>query len=443
MPSPITWLQAWSDQHGGDLVRDVFREAFGEPAPPVWAAPGRVNLIGEHTDYNAGLCLPMALPHRTFAAVRPRADGLIRLVSAQQPGAIWSGQLAQLAPGRVDGWAGYAAGVAWALAKAGHEMTGFEAAIDSCVPLGAGLSSSAALESAIAVALDELCGLGLVTSDDGRAQLAAACVCAENEIAGAPTGGMDQAASLRSPAGHALLLDFRHGLDPLRMATPLPLDLTAADRALLVIDTRAPHRLVDGQYAARRLACEEAARVLGRPTLREVADELAGADGALGVGGAGAGGPEPSGGGISVDSRNTGDAGALEAVLAALPDEVTRRRVRHVITEIDRVRQVADQLRRGAIDEIGPIFDESHRSLRDDYEVSCPELDLAVGTAREAGALGARMTGGGFGGSAIALLPTAEAPAVAEAVRDAFSRARFAAPAFLTAVPSAPAGRAD
>jgi galactokinase len=396
---------AWSRDEGAARVRALFGAAFTDSPDGVWSAPGRVNLIGEHTDYNGGLCLPIALPHRTFVALRARSDDTIRLVSAQEASSVVTVSLASVAPGAPSGWASYVAGVAWALREAGLVVRGFDAAVDSCVPYGAGLSSSAALESAFAVAFDAVFGLGLASDDAGRARLAAACVRAENEIAGAPTGGLDQASSLRCQAGHALLLDCRDG-----SVEQVPFDLAAAGLALLVVDTKAEHALVDGQYAARRATCEQAALLLGAPTLREVADAP--------------------------------DAGA--AALAALDDgtadgAVRVRRVRHVLGEIGRVREFVGLLRAGRTDEVGPAMDASHASLRDDYEVSCRELDLVVATARAAGALGARMTGGGFGGSAIALVRAGTEASVAAAVAAAFDEAGLRAPEFLLALPSDPA----
>jgi galactokinase len=386
-------LLAWSDAEGAARAGALFTAAFGAPPDGVWASPGRVNLIGEHVDYNGGLCLPMALPHRTFAAVRRRDDDVVRLVSSLAPDEAWAGTLGGIVPGLVGGWVGYAGGPAWALAQAGHALGGFDAAIDSCVPLGSGLSSSAAVECAVALALDELFVLGLAGSDEGRAALAAACVRAENEVAGAPTGGMDQAASLRATAGHALLLDtVDHSV------AQVPFDLTTAGLALLVIDTRAEHALVDGQYAARRAACHAAAARLGVATLREVTD--------------------------------------LDAALAALPDPVEQMRVRHVVTEIARVEQFVALVGEGRVREVGPLMDASHESLRVDYEVSCDELDVAVAAARAAGALGARMTGGGFGGSAIALVEAGRADAVAAEVAQAFAERGWRPPGILLASPS-------
>ncbi len=399
-------LPAWTDDDGARRARDLLTRTFGPGEAGVWAAPGRVNLIGEHTDYNAGLCLPVALPHRTCVAARPRTDRTVRLVSAQEPGTHRI-DLDDVRPGAVTGWAAYVVGVAWALVAEGlapaDRARGFDVAVDSCEPYGAGLSSSAALECAAAIALDDLWDLGLAGDDTGRARLAAACVRAENEVAGAPTGGMDQSASLRSRAGHALLLDFRDG-----GARHVPVALAAAGLDLLVVDTRAPHALVDGQYAARRQSCDTAARRLGVASLREVDD--------------------------------------LGAALAALDDPVSRRRVRHVVTEVERVARfvavldagppTADRLR-----ELGDLMAASHASLRDDYEVSCPELDLAVDTAVAAGAHGARMTGGGFGGSAIALVDAGDARRVAAAVTGAFAAAGFTEPAFLLAPAGGPAAR--
>ncbi len=392
-------MAAWTDAQGASRATALFRAAFGAAPDGVWASPGRVNLIGEHVDYNGGLCLPMALPHRTFAAVRRRDDQVVRLVSALAPEDVWTGTVEGIAPGLVSSWVAYAGGPAWSLAQDGHTLGGFDAAIDSCVPLGAGLSSSAAIECAVALALDELLGLGLAAAGDtGRAQLAAVCVRAENEVAGAPTGGMDQAASLRTTAGHALLLDT---LD--HSVAQVPFHLAEAGLELLVIDTRAPHALVDGQYAARRAACHSAAARLGVGTLREVTD--------------------------------------LGAALAALPDPVERMRVRHVVTEIDRVRQFVDLVGDDRVREVGPLMDASHESLRVDYEVSCDELDVAVGAARSAGALGARMTGGGFGGSAIALIGADAATEVSRAVTDAFHDRGWPEPGFLIAVAGPAGGR--
>lgn len=393
------WHRAWSPGHGAAAARAAFRDAFGGRPDGVWAAPGRVNLVGEHVDYNGGPCLPIALGHRTFVALRRRSDETVRLVSdASAP--TWSGSVRDLVPGSVSGWAGYAAAAVWALAADGLAVPGFDAAVASCVPIGAGLSSSAALEAAVALGLDEVLGLGWAATDEGRARLAAACVRGENDLAGAPTGGMDQAAALRARAGHALFFDGATG-----DVRHLPLELDGAGLALLVVDTRVEHRLADGQYAARRAACEQAARTLGVASLAEVVD--------------------------------------LAAAGVRLPEEIQRRRVRHVVTEIARVRRVVSLIEAGDLAAIGPVLEDSHASLRDDYAVSCPELDLAVTAARHAGAHGARMTGGGFGGCAVALVPARGVDRIAHEVDEEFRTAGFAAPAFLVADPSPAGGRVD
>lgn len=403
------WLEAWPVEEGARRVDELFTSSFDGSPEGVWSAPGRVNLIGEHTDYNAGLCLPTALPHRTFIALRPREDDRVRLVSAQAEG-VWEANLSEIAPG-TSGWGAYVAGVAWALAEAGHKVGGFDAAVDSCVPFGAGLSSSAALEASVAVALDAVAGLGLAASDAGRTELVAATRRAENEIAGAPTGGLDQSASLRCREGYALLLDFRPGLSALESGVPVPFDLDTAGLTLLVVDTKAEHSHVDGEYGARRATCEQAAKLLGLDSLREIAPAL---------------------GGMGIDR-------ALAELEPHDADGVLRRRVRHVVSETDRTARFANLVREGRAADVGPFMLASHVSLRDDYEVSCRELDLVVDTAMATGALGARMTGGGFGGSAIALVNRADVDAVAQAVADAFADAGLTAPAFLLAPPSAPA----
>ena len=382
-------------------VAAAFRETHGSDPAGVWSAPGRVNLIGEHVDYTGGLCLPLALPHRTFVALRPRTDGVVRVRSVQA-GAGFEGPLHEVGPGSPQGWSAYVAGVPWAMWERGLTGSaisgGFDAVVDGHVPLGSGLSSSAALECAVAVALAELAGLPL--DDAGRAVLAGACVQAENEVAGAPTGGMDQAASLRCTEGGGILLDTRDDT-----VQQVPLDLAAAGLALLVMDTRAEHSHAGGEYGARRASVERACEVLGVATLREV------------------------------------DPAHLDEALARLGDDELRRRVRHVVTEIDRVRRTAELLRAGREREVAGLLDASHESLRHDYEVSCRELDLAVDTARGAGALAARMTGGGFGGSAIALVEVDAVPPVARAVAGAFADAGLRAPQFLTALPSQGAAR--
>ncbi len=378
---------------------ELFRDTFDAPPAGVWSAPGRVNLIGEHTDYNAGLCLPIALPQRTFAAVRRREDDLVRIVSAQGDGVV-EVALDDVAPGRPGGWAAYVAGVPWALRRAGYAVSGLDVAVDGRVPLGAGLSSSAALECAVGAAASDLGDLGLLADTRGRAALAAACVDAENTIALAPTGGMDQSASLLATPGHALLLDCRD-----QHTEQVPFDLETAGLSLLVVDTRAEHALVDGQYAERRESCERAAAELGVETLREV------------------------------------DPDALDQSLGALSSDLLRRRTRHVVTEIARVVAARKALARNDFEALGSLFLESHASMRDDFEISVAELDTAVEATVEAGALGARMTGGGFGGSAIALLPGDRVDAATAAVEAAFTARGFRAPRCFAVTASAGATR--
>ena len=380
-------------------VAQAFAEAFGPAPSGVWSAPGRVNLIGEHTDYNAGLCLPIALPQRTYAAVSLRSDHRLRLRSLQSP-QQYDLELDEVSAGTPRGWGAYAAGVLWALREAGHQVGGIDLMVDGQVPVGAGLSSSAALECAVAAAASELMGLDLMADDTSRAALAACCVNAENTIAGAPTGGMDQSAALRSQPGHALLLDCRDG-----SIAQVPFDLGAHGLSLLVMDTRAEHALVDGQYAQRRTSCQEAAGQLGVSSLREVAYA------------------------------------ELDAALDRLPDRVVRARTRHVVTEIERVRQTVTLLRAGRLAEVGPLFNASHASMRDDFEISCTELDIAVGAATANGALGARMTGGGFGGSAIALVPAELTAGVTVAVAKAFADRGFGTPDCFTVTAGEPARR--
>ena len=373
-----------------DDLASGFDDLHGRPPGGVFAAPGRVNLIGEHVDYNGGLCLPMALPHATYAAVAGRDDDTVTVTSRQQDDAF-TGRLDALGPGDVSGWSAYAAGVLWALREDGWQLPGMDIVVDSRVPVGAGLSSSAAIECAVALGASGLAGV--TVDDEVRARLVRACMRAEEEVAGAPTGGMDQTISLFGQRESALLLDCRDW-----SRSQVAWDPAAEGLTLLIVDTKAAHTLSDGGYAARRRDCETAAGLLGVELLRDVEDR----------------------------------AEALES----LDDDRIRRRVRHVFTEIDRVIRTVDLLEGGDLPAVGPLFTASHESLRDEYEVSCAELDVVVDTALARGALGARMTGGGFGGSAIALLPTDAVEHVGEGVEAAFADRGWQAPGFLTALPS-------
>jgi galactokinase len=354
-----------------------------------WLAPGRLNLIGEHTDYNDGFVLPLALPYATRATVARRDDGRLAMRSAQQGAA--EATVAQLAPGAVDGWAAYVAGVVWALREDGHDVAGgFDVAVDGDVPDGAGLSSSAALECSVAAGLAELLELDL-----DRTRLARLAQRAENEFVGVPSGVMDQMASMLCTDAHVLFLDCRS------LATEqVPLDLAAAGLAILGVDSRAPHQLTDGAYADRRRACERAARTLGVPALRD----------------------------------------ATEADLARLDGEQLRR-ARHVVTEDARVLATVEALHAGRIAEIGPLLSASHASMRDDFEITVPRIDLIAATAQEAGALGARMTGGGFGGCVLALAAEDRVDAIRAAITAAYDGAGYGQPGFFPALPSAGARR--
>jgi galactokinase len=364
-----------------------FTEIFGSTPAGAWAAPGRVNLIGEHTDYNDGFVLPFALPQRTTVEAS-LVDGSLWTVWSAQTGETVSFGPDDLVPGRIGGWAGYVAGIVWALRRSGLHSGAARLAVDSDVPVGAGLSSSAALECAVLTALVELDGLDLPVRD--RPRLAQA---AENGYVGMPCGIMDQSASTLCRGGYALFQDCRS-----LALEHIPFDLAADGLTVLVIDTRAPHRHTDNEYAVRRRTCEKAAELLGLPALRDVTD--------------------------------------LDAALDALPDEVMRRRVRHVVTENQRVLDTVALLRAGEVRQAGPLLTASHASMRDDYEITVPEVDTAVSAALDAGAHGARMTGGGFGGCVLALVDTPAADAVAAAVADAFAAGGFTAPAWFAAVPS-------
>jgi galactokinase len=450
-----------------------FRDCYGSDPAGVWHAPGRVNLIGEHTDYNEGYVLPFALAQGVRAAAGRRDDGVLELCSRQAPGApvrvevgsltpggvpedaapadllrltpgavpedaapadllrltpgavpedaapadllrltpgavpedaapadllrltpgtvpedAAPADLLRLTPGAVPGWAGYAAGVAWSLREAGYAVGGARVAIDADLPQGAGLASSAALECAIAVALTGLYRVAIAPSE-----LARLARRAENDFVGVPTGIMDQSASLECTRGHALLLDCRS------LATAqVPLDLAAAGAELLVLDTRARHEHAGGSYTSRRRACEQAAALLGVPALRDVTDLVQ---------------------------------------LDRLPDPVLRRRARHVVADNQRVLEVTGLLRSGDVAEVGPLLTESHRSLRDDFEISWPQADVAVDAATAAGALGARMMGGGFGGSVIVLVPAGRAARVVAAVGAEYGRRNWPAPALVPAAAEA------
>ncbi|HKP07077.1 MAG TPA: galactokinase [Microbacterium sp.] len=383
------------------IARALFAARFGADPLGTWSAPGRVNLIGEHTDYNDGFVLPFAIQHRTHVALGPRADGVFRVrVASTFDDAtveVALGELDALFPSQRDDvpeWARYPLGVAWALLAASgtdpSTVTGVDLAFASDVPVGAGLSSSAAIEGATAVALADTWGIDL-----DRVALAKVGRRAENEAVGAPTGIMDQMASLLGRADSAIFLDCR-SLE----AQVIDLGFADAGLELVVIDTGVKHSHATGGYGERRAACERGAAALGVPALRDV----------------------------SVDDLPR---------LAGLVDDVTFRRVRHVVTENQRVLDTVRTLREQGPTAIGDLLVASHASMRDDFEISVPELDTAVEAALAAGAVGARMTGGGFGGAAIALVAHDLVPAVTDAATAAFAAAGFTAPTIFTVTPSA------
>jgi galactokinase len=374
-------------------VAQAFADSFGAEPDGVWSAPGRVNLIGEHTDYNEGFVLPFAIDRAAAVAIRLREDNTARLVSSYGDSEIVSVDLTTLSRDSMDGWTAYPLGVVWVMGQMGIAIGGFDLFLHSTVPSGAGLSSSAAIECAVATAFNELESAGLSLNE-----LVLVGQRAENEVVGAPTGILDQSASLLSTDGNAVFLDCRT-----QESNLVPLDLAAAELLILVVDTKVTHAHATGGYAARRASCELGAEVLGVKALRDVsAADLAEASGLL--------------------------------------DEETFRRVRHIVTENQRVLDTVEVLDDAGPAAIGALLTASHASMRDDFEISCPELDLAVDTSLAQGALGARMTGGGFGGSAIALIPAATEAEVSTAILEAFASAGFTTPDIF-AVSPAPGAR--
>lgn len=413
---------------------EAFETVYGQAPAGVWAAPGRANLMGEYIDYSGGMCLPFAHQYVTLTAAAPRADGALHARSLQDGDASVdddqprSTGVRAVAPGRIPGWFGYVAGVAWGMNRVAaghseHEATpelaldaGFGAnlLVDSTVPIGAGLASSAALECSVGLALFSLSTGGDDPDERLRRALARACMDAENFIVGANTGGLDQTASLRSHPGEILALDCRD-FD----VTRLPADPALAGLTWVGIDTRAPHRLADGQYSARRAQCEAAARVLGVELLRDALPENPGDDDAAAV--------------LERFDRLVREGAPLDEDPAG-----TRLRLRHSMTEMVRSERIARLLGEPDTDwaHVGRLLTEGHLSMRDDCRVTVLELDLAVAASLAAGAVGAKVVGGGFGGSVLALVPVQEAEAVAGAVHGAFVEAGSRPPLFLTLEPS-------
>ena len=329
-----------------------FAAAFGRQAQMLSIAPGRVNLIGEHTDYNEGFVLPVAIDRTVAVAAAVRDDGEVAVRSLDYGECDeFDSDPERQAQG---GWKNYVRGVIWALEHEGHHPAGTDLAIAGDVPQGAGLSSSAAIEVAVAGAVAAASGLDLPLREIARLARRA-----ESEFAGVPCGIMDQFASAICRADHALLIDCRS-----QVVEHIPLPFAAADAVIVVVDSKVPRRLGDTPYAQRQIECREAARLLGVESLRDA------------------------------------DKAAVEAL-----QEPLRRRARHVIGENERVLAAVDAMRARDLDRFGALMRESHESLRDDFEVSCEELDLLVELASGTdGVLGARLTGAGFGGCAVNLV---------------------------------------
>jgi len=380
-------------------VRAEFHALTGREPEGIWYAPGRVNLIGEHTDYNAGFVLPLAIDRHVLLAASRRSDGVLRVRSLDKGETVEVPDVRELVPAASwkGAWAAYVIGMAWALRDAGYAVGGADIVVGSTLQAGAGLSSSAALECGTGRALTDLHAGALAgtwpSRELSKLDLAQIAQRAENVFVGVPCGLMDQLSSTFGRAGHVLFIDIRK-LD----IRPCPFDLAAAGLALLVIDTRAHHALGESGYPDRRAACERSAAKLGVPALRDV------------------------------------PIGELDAALARLEDPILARRTRHIVTENDRVVRVAEKLETGHPADIAPLLIASHVSMRDDFEISCAELDVAVDAALAGGALGARMTGGGFGGSAIALVSEARTAELEQAVHAAFSARGFTAPQIFRAV---------
>ena len=366
-------------------IEKKFLETFGAEPDLVAAAPGRVNLIGEHIDYSDGFVLPFAIKDRTLVAARKRGDSTVRIASAQRRNKIVTVDISKVKPGLKGEWERYALGVLWALGV----KEGVDLLIDGHVPLGAGLSSSAALECSVATAMNHLFDLGF-----NLEELARLTQKAENQYVGVPCGIMDQSVSLMATQGSALLLDCSD-----LTTKNIPFDVASSGLELLIIDTQAHHALTDGGYAERRASCESVVAKLGITSLRELSMEQL------------------------ENSRG-------------LLTETEFVRARHAVTEMKRVLECVEALSNSDFEKVGQLINQSHASLRDDYTVSCPELDTAVEAALAAGALGSRMVGGGFGGSAIALIQASKTTETIKSVEKAFSSKGFKAPRFFTSLPS-------
>jgi galactokinase len=381
------------DQLRAETIR-LFKDRFSRDPKYIVAAPGRVNVIGEHTDYNGGYVLPMAIERYVIIAAGPSTDsavdGLARIFSAEKGDEARLRIAGQIKPGS-SGWASYVQGVIAGFAARGPSIAPFDAAIRSTVPLGGGLSSSAALEVATATLLEAMLGQQLKPTEK-----ALLCQEAEHKYAGVPCGIMDQFSSTLCRRDHLMLLDCRS-----QDIEHVP--FTAGDISVLITNSNVKHELTGGEYAKRRAQCDSAAKTLGVETLRDACPEQ------------------------------------LESARPRM-DDVSYRRARHVITEIDRTAKAAKSIRDGRWHEVGQLMYASHASLRDDYEVSCPELDRLVEIAHEVGesggVIGSRMTGGGFGGCTVTLVKTTAAPAVIDAIRSRYQESTGITPTLFTTRPA-------
>ncbi|MDN4471627.1 galactokinase [Demequina zhanjiangensis] len=396
-----TWVEAWTPAEGAARASALLREQWGVEHTCTWSAPGRVTVIGEHTDYSEGLALPTITPHAIYVAARPREDRRVRVVTdlgdlVEGPGPIWEGDL-DMSPQEVDGWPRYVLGLLWALQERGFDGAGMDLAFASCLPPRAGLGSSASILAATALVANDIWRLAL-GGDEGRAELADACLDAENLAVGTLCGALDPHTILRCGPDEALLLDFA---DHPTSAVPYPMYFRDYGLGLLVIDTQKPRGDVQQLFRTRRAECAAAAEALGSTTLREVAD-------------------------APLAARR------VEGIM----DPTLRRRARHVTAEIERVRLVVNELGgTGPAHErfvaIGKAIYRSHASLELDYEASDPTLDMAVEAAFRAGALGARVSGAGYGGAVVALVRKAQARLAALHIAHGFVDAGMREPRFL------------
>ncbi len=348
-------------------VSALFAQKFGRKPMFAAVAPGRVNLIGEHTDYNDGFVLPMAIARQTVIVADRRNDDQAVVASTHESQPAQFVVSDKLTPGPAHDWANYVKGVVFHSLQASFNPGGFDAMIDSNVPLGGGLSSSASLEMATATLIEALCGRSMNVVDKGLIG-----VKAEHTFAGVPCGIMDQFISAQGKEGHAMLLDCRT-----RQTTMVP--MTDPSVTVLIANTNKKHQLTGGEYKERRQQCEAAARALGVASLRDVNDDqLKSAQGKM--------------------------------------DALSFRRARHVVGEIARTPLAAELMMKNQWAQVGELMNQSHASLRDDFEVSTKELDLMVELARQmqgdGGVYGARMTGGGFGGCTVTLVRTDRLAAV-------------------------------